>query len=141
MSIRLVAAAVALALLAWTPQTAAASDRKGKKHAKHERAAQAGDRDSDARAALDVRFGPVDVRLIRTHYAPRYRNLPPGLQKKVARGGQLPPGWRKKFEPFPVRLEHELRPLPRGYRRGVLDGHAVIYDSRSHVIVDIAVLF
>ena len=139
MSIRMVAAAAALALLAWTPQSAAASN--GKKHAKHERAAQAADRHSDARVALDVRFGPVEVRLIRNHYAPRYRNLPPGLQKKVARGGQLPPGWRKKFEAFPVRLEDQLRPLPRGYRRGVLDGHAVIYDSRSHIVVDVAVLF
>ena len=141
MFIRIVAAA-ALVLFAWTPESAAASDRKnGKKHAKHERAAQAADRDSDVRVALDVRFGPIEVRLIRNHYAPRYRNLPPGLQKKVARGGQLPPGWRKKFEVFPVRLEDQLRPLPRGYRRGVLDGHAVIYDSRSHVVVDVAVLF
>lgn len=24
--------------------------------------------------------------------------LPPGLQKKVARGGELPPGWKKKLE-------------------------------------------
>ncbi len=26
------------------------------------------------------------------------RELPPGLQKKVARGGALPPGWEKKVE-------------------------------------------
>ena len=141
MSLRIFAGAVALVLLASSPQPAAASDRKGKKHAKHEGSAQVRNRDSDARVALDVRFGPIEVRLIRTHYAPRYRNLPPGLHKKVARGGQLPPGWRKKFESFPASLEGELRPRPRGYRRGVLDGHAVIYDSRSHVIVDIAVLF
>ena len=24
------------------------------------------------------------------------KNLPPGLQKKLARGGELPPGWQKK---------------------------------------------
>ena len=24
--------------------------------------------------------------------------LPPGLQKKVERGGELPPGWKKKLE-------------------------------------------
>jgi hypothetical protein len=141
MSGRVIASFVALLLLVATPQDAAASDRKGKKHAKHARAGEVTHRDSDARVAVDVRFGAVDIRLIRKHYAPRYRNLPPGLQKKVARGGQLPPGWRKKFEPFPVRLEEQLRPLPRGYRRGVLDGHAVVYDSKSHVIIDVAVLF
>lgn len=25
------------------------------------------------------------------------QDLPPGLQKKVARGGELPPGWQKKL--------------------------------------------
>jgi hypothetical protein len=81
------------------------------------------------------------VTVIRDHYAPRYRDLPPGLQKKVARGGQLPPGWQKKFEPFPTVVERRLQPLPPDYRRGVIDGHAVIFDTRSNVIVDIAVLF
>lgn len=55
--------------------------------------------------------------------------------------GELPPGWKKKFEPFPVALERQLTMLPSSYRRGVIDGHAVIYNSRTHVIVDVAVLF
>jgi hypothetical protein len=63
------------------------------------------------------------------------------LQKKVARGGSLPPGWQKKFEPFPSVLERRLSPLPSGYRRGVLEGHAVIFNSRTNIIVDFAVLF
>jgi hypothetical protein len=82
-----------------------------------------------------------DVRIIREHYAPRYRSLPPGLQKKYARTGQLPPGWQKKREPFPVALERRLASLPTGYQRGVIDGHAVIDGSRSQVIFDVAVLF
>lgn len=138
---RFISGAVAMALLVSAPTVVSASQGKSKKQAKHERAVHVDDRDSDGRVAINVTFGTADVRLIRSHYAPRYRNLPPGLQKKVARGGQLPPGWRKKFEPFPGRLERDLQPLPRGYRRGVLDGHAVIYDARTHVIVDIAVLF
>jgi hypothetical protein len=81
------------------------------------------------------------VRVIREYYTPRYRNLPPGLRKKYARTGQLPPGWRKKMEPFPVVVERELVVLPSGYQRGVLDGHAVIYNPRTQVIVDVAVLF
>ena len=28
--------------------------------------------------------------------AKKQKSLPPGLQKKVDRGGQLPPGWQKK---------------------------------------------
>jgi hypothetical protein len=90
---------------------------------------------------IHVAFASADVTILRNHYGPRYRNLPPGLQKKVARGGQLPPGWQKKFEAFPVVLERQLPSLPPDYRRGVIDGHAVIYNSRTNVIVDFAVLF
>lgn len=91
--------------------------------------------------AVHVVFSSRELRVIREYYAPRYRNLPPGLQKKDARTGQLPPGWRKKMEPFPVALQRDLVVLPSGYQRGVIDGHAVIYNSRTQVIVDLAVLF
>jgi hypothetical protein len=112
---------------------------KGKKQ-KHERAGGVQDNGVDS-TAIHVVFVSGDVAILRSHYAPRYRNLPPGLQKKVARGGQLPPGWQKKFEAFPAGVERQLQPLPQGYRRGVLDGHAVIYNSRNSVIVDVAILF
>jgi hypothetical protein len=94
-----------------------------------------------AHAAGTVTFASGDVVILRDYYAPRYRRLPPGLQKKVARGGELPPGWKKKFEPFPVEIEHRLPPLPTGYRRGVIDAHAVIFNTRTNVIVDVAVMF
>ncbi len=44
------------------------------------------------------------------------RNLPPGLAKKVARGGRLPPGWEDKCIPgrqMPLEVYRECRPLPR----------------------------
>ena len=91
--------------------------------------------------SVHVTFLPREVRIIREYYAPRYRNLPPGLQKKYRRSGQLPPGWQKKMEPFPVAVERQMTVLPGGYSRGVIDGHAVIYNSRTQVIADIAVLF
>jgi hypothetical protein len=91
--------------------------------------------------SVQIVFGPQDAQIIREYYAPRYRNLPPGLQKKLERTGQLPPGWQKRFEPFPVVVERQLAALPAGYRRGVVDGHAVIFDDRTHVMVDVAVLF
>lgn len=96
---------------------------------------------SDTSVGVHIVFAPAEVTVLRDYYGPRYRDLPPGLQKKVARGGTLPPGWQKRFAPFPPDLERRLIVLPVGYRRGVIDGHAVIYDSRTHVIVDIAVLF
>ena len=89
--------------------------------------------------SVDIRFSTGNVQVIREHYAPRYRQLPPGLQKKYARTGQLPPGWEKKMEPLPVAIEREMPRLPDGYRRGVIDGHAVI--TRNGLIVDVAVLF
>ena len=126
-------------LLGSTVATAAPMQGKGHKKAQHEHATTATRPDSHVN--VQVVFVSSDVTLIREHYAPRYRNLPPGLQNKVARGGQLPPGWRKKFEPFPVALERRLVVLPSPYRRGVIDGHAVIYNSRSNVVIDVAVLF
>jgi hypothetical protein len=91
--------------------------------------------------SVQIVFGRQDAQIIREYYAPRYRDLPPGLQKKLARTGQLPPGWQKRFEAFPVAIERRLAALPAGYRRGVVDGHAVIVDDRTHVILDVAVLF
>jgi hypothetical protein len=95
----------------------------------------------DRGPTTSIHFSVENVRVIRTHYAPRYRNLPPGLQKKYARSGHLPPGWEKKMEPLPVAIERSLPPLPVGYRRGVIDGHAVIYRASSGMIIDVAVLF
>ena len=91
--------------------------------------------------SVNITFSTQDARVIREYYAPRYRALPPGLQKKLVRTGQLPPGWQKKFEPFPADIERRLVVLPAGYRRGVVDGHAVIFDDRTHVLLDVAVLF
>jgi hypothetical protein len=91
--------------------------------------------------SVHVSWGTREVEVMRAHYAPRYRSLPPGLAKKYARTGQLPPGWQKKMEPMPAVIERELVVLPAGYRRGVIDGHAVIYNERTNVIIDVAVLF
>lgn len=86
-------------------------------------------------------FAPREVQIIREYYAPQYRALPPGLQKKLRRTGQLPPGWQKKFQPFPVEVERQLVVLPAGCRRGVIEGHAVIFNERTQVVLDVAVLF
>jgi len=115
--------------------TALHADRQGKGN-KH-RASEAAPASA---VSVSVSWGTRDIEVVRRYYAPKYRNLPPGLQKKYARTGQLPPGWQKKMEPLPVAVERDCTPLPTGYRRGVIDGHAVIYTSHG-TIVDIAVLF
>ena len=96
---------------------------------------------SQLSGSVHVVFSTEDVRVIREYYAPRYRSLPPGLQKKYARTGQLPPGWQKKMQPLDPVVERRLVALPAGYRRGIVDGRAVIYDERTHVMIDMAVVF
>ena len=132
LSIVVVAFLVPAAPVAGVP---ASAKQKGKKQAKYEHV------EPVRTTSIHVVFSTHDLRVIRQHYEPRYRNLPPGLRKKYARTGQLPPGWQKKMEPFPVVVERELVVLPSGYRRGVIDGNAVIYNPHTHVIVDVAVLF
>ena len=110
------------------------------RHAKGKHAVAQSDRRDDSAVAVRISWSSREVEIIRRHYAPKYRRLPPGLQKKYARTGQLPPGWQKKMEPFPASLERDCARLPAGYHRGVFDGHAVIYNPRG-VIIDVAVLF
>ena len=126
----LVAAAIAFA-------SPLADAGPGQKYKKQPRTAAPAGTD----VVVHVSFSSRDVHVLREYYAPRYRGLPPGLQKKLRRTGQLPPGWQKKFEPFPVAIERQLVILPVGYRRGVIDGHAVIFNPRTQMVFDVAVLF
>jgi len=128
----------ALALAATVPVSAHEKARgpHSKKAAKSETVAR-----DEAPEATYVHFSIAEQQVIRQYYAPRYQSLPPGLRKKVARGGQLPPGWQKKIEPFPFEIERHLAPMPSDCGRGVIDGHAVIYRTASQRIVDVTVLF
>lgn len=87
-----------------------------------------------------ARFRVEDVREIERYYHGRPGGLPPGLEKKLAREGRLPPGWEKKMMPFPVEVERRLPPLEPGFGRGLIGGQAVIYNERTRVILDVAVL-
>ena len=108
-------------------------DDHGKKHEKHHR--------DDDDLADGCYFRHQDIVVISDYYAPRYKPLPPGLQKKLYRTGRLPPGWERKLEPFPVVIERQLVPLPPEYRRGIIDGYAVVYSPKTQVIVDVSMLF
>ena len=118
-----------------------AEQKEGPKKPKNAKHAVAHSDDTDAaKLMVHVSWTTHDVEIIRHHYTPKYRELPPGLRKKYQRTGQLPPGWQKKMQPFPAELERECAPLPAGYRRGVFDAHAVIYNSHG-TIIDVTVLF
>ncbi len=73
-----------------------AKAKKDKKHATQ--------KISKEQIAIET-FSPAERNLIRadllgkkrTKSQQSHKNLPPGLQKKVARGKALPPGWQKKI--------------------------------------------
>lgn len=49
------------------------------------------------------------------HKGKKPKGLPPGLQKKLDRGGSLPPGWENKFRKgdiVPVEVYEQCHPLP-----------------------------
>lgn len=88
-----------------------------------------------------VVFGAPEREAILGYY--RAKPLPPGLAKQLRRNGRLPPGIEKKMVVFPVDLERRLPPLPPdcGCSRGLIDGQAVILNSRTRVVIDVLALF
>jgi len=89
----------------------------------------------------DYRYLPArDVVVIRDYYRPHHRPLPRGVAARYYRTGRLPRGWERRIRPVPVYVERDLYRLPRGYRRGIIDGRAVVYNG-SGMIIDVAVLF
>jgi hypothetical protein len=130
---------------------AEASDRdRGRKEWKHRRAeARHGGRHRYERDRYDRRdryerrdryFVDREVHVIREYYRPHYRPLPRGLRHKYYRSGYLPPGWARRIRPVPLHVDRHLVVLPHGYHRGIIDGHAVVYNA-SGLIIDLAVLF
>ena len=120
-----------------------ASDRdRDRREWKHRRAHdRERDRDREYRFGRRNRyFVDREVHVIREYYRPHHRQLPRGLRHKYYRTGYLPHGWAKRMRPVPVYVERQLAVLPHGYHRGIIDGHAVVYNSRG-LIIDLAVLF
>ncbi len=79
------------------------------------------------------------------------KNLPPGLQKKIERGGQLPPGWQKKLqrgqvldplvfahcEPLESRLIARLPAGPAGTITVHVEGRIIRLLEKTREIIDI----
>jgi hypothetical protein len=92
-------------------------------------------------------FRPADRSVIHGHYrgngrglppglAKRNGDLPPGLEKQLRRNGKLPPGLENRLAPFPAEIESRLPPCPPETRRGLIGGVAVMYSSRTGLILD-----
>ena len=88
----------------------------------------------------DGYFRGRDVYVIRDYHRPHYRPVPHGLRHRYYRTGYLPAGWAKRMRPIPVYVERDLYAIPRGYRRGIIDGHVVVHNDRGFIL-DVAVLF
>lgn len=115
-----------------------AADNKGKSKGKNkESQATAG---ASSATVVNLSFGADDIQVVRQYYGTHPLNLPPGLQKKVAKGKRLPPGWQKKLQAFPSDVDARLRPSCGYCGRGVIDGYGVIYDKRTAVILDLVQL-
>ena len=87
----------------------------------------------------------VTERTIIVDYVNQYRDalvpapgnakpLPPGIAKKVARGGTLPPGIAKRY--LPQNLLVQLPPRP-GYQWVVVDNDVVLVVAATGLIADI----
>jgi hypothetical protein len=104
----------------------------------HEQHAEAGEAGAIADRCL---FEPYEVRVLTDYYRPQARALPPGLPKKLYRTGHLPPGWERKIEPLPPTVEMRLALLPSRYRRGIIDGYALVYEPATQLVIDVTPLF
>ena len=65
----------------------------------------------------------------------RKKGLPPGIQKKLARGGTLPPGIAKQY--LPDDLSNHLPPPPHGYERVIYGTDVLLVEIDTGKIADI----
>ena len=121
---------VTVFLCIWFAAVSADDKGKGKGQGKGNQ----GKSGQSSATVVNVSFGTNDVQVIQQYYRAHPVSLPPGLQKKLARGKPLPPGWQKKLQPFPSDVDVRLGP-PCGYcGRGVID------DKKTAIILDIVQL-
>ena len=65
----------------------------------------------------------------------RKKGLPPGIQKKLDRGGTLPPGIAKQY--LPDDLNRDLPPAPAGYERIIYGTDVLLVEIDTRKVADI----
>lgn len=144
--LRILAVLAALALLI-APSPAKDKPGRGRGQGPGQGQAKGKDKAAPVRAFRDVDHG-----LILDYYrsqpgglppglAKRGGDLPPGIEKQLRRNGTLPPGLRKRFVPFPAVLEAQFPPCPPYVRRGLIGGFAVMWNTRTGLILDASAVF
>ncbi len=106
--------------------------------------------DDDRREVREERYGKKGK--IKGRDKPKkQKRLPPGLQKKLDRGGELPPGWQKKVargevmdgelyrqsRDLPPELRKRLPPSPAGTKIRQIEDKVVRILEATRVIVDV----
>lgn len=114
----------------------------------------------DKEGWLKFTFKPEEQKVLREYYLQQYptenkprkqKQLPPGLQKKLERGGQLPPGWQKKVargEVMPPEVYKQstrvpqdvwvtLPPQPPGTTIVNVEGKVVRLMEATRTIIDV----
>ena len=124
-------------LFLWMGLATMSADDKGKGDGKGKGKGNQGKSGGPGATVVNVSFGTNDVQVIRQYYGAHPVSLPPGLQKKLARGKPLPPGWQKKLQPFPSAVDVLLGSSCGYCGRGVIDGYGVIYDKKTAIILDV----
>lgn len=99
--------------------------------------------------SVDVRFSNQEIAAITAYYSDqegtRQKNngngngksqrLPPGIEKNLARGKQLPPGIARQHLPSDLVLR--MPPVKDGYERIVLSGKVLLVETATQVIHDV----
>lgn len=63
-----------------------------------------------------------------------FESLPPGIQKKLARGGSLPPGQAKKLHALPDSCNARLPRLPRNVERIIFGDRVILLQDGNHIL-------
>jgi hypothetical protein len=131
---------------------------KSSKHEKHTKGERLNKQQQAERSREEV-FSPAERNMIRAQLQQEERKkkqkkhtkLPPGLQKKVARGKELPPGWQKKIAPgdsldyqvyrqglsLPEEILRRLPQQPTGSEIIQVDDRIIRLNSATRTILDV----
>lgn len=63
-----------------------------------------------------------------------FDSLPPGIQKKLARGGSLPPGLARKQRALPASCDDRLPRLPHNVVRVIVGNRILVLEGGNHIV-------
>lgn len=122
--------ALAAAVLAATPAAAKKPERETEPPITAERAAALAFNEAERRLIIEF-FGDPRQR----EAAVAAKPLPPGIAKKLARGGTLPPGIAKRY--LPGELDQRLRPRPAGFEKLIVGNDVLLIEAATGLVYDI----